>query len=105
MGLSSFVVAHRNDGEGPTVVTGRSTLATLEADDVREAVRHALQRGARRVVLFGWSMGAAISLQLAADAESTGWSTRSCSTGQRQSGSTVPARACHLGSGVSQPHG
>ncbi|MCD1269763.1 alpha/beta fold hydrolase [Microbacterium sp. MEC084] len=71
-GLTSLVVSYRNDGEGPRVGSGRSTLGATETDDVRSAVRYALAHGARRVVLFGWSMGAAIALQLAADPEFDG---------------------------------
>jgi pimeloyl-ACP methyl ester carboxylesterase len=65
-GLTSLVVSYRNDGEGPTVGSGRSMLGVTESDDVRSALRYAIAQGARRVVLFGWSMGAAIALQLAA---------------------------------------
>ncbi|WP_322783514.1 alpha/beta hydrolase family protein [Microbacterium paludicola] len=71
-GLTSLVVSYRNDDEGPHVGSGRSTLGATETDDVRAAVRYALTHGARRIVLFGWSMGAAIALQLAADAEFDG---------------------------------
>lgn len=71
-GLVSLVVTYRNDGEGPTVGTGRSTLGATEADDVRAAVRYAIAHGAERIVLFGWSMGGAIALQLAADDEFNG---------------------------------
>lgn len=65
-GLTSLVVTYRNDGEGPRLGTGRSELGAAEVDDVRAAVRFALDRGAGSVILFGWSMGAAIALQLAA---------------------------------------
>ncbi|WES64096.1 alpha/beta fold hydrolase [Microbacter sp. GSS18] len=68
-GLVSLVVTYRNDGEGPTVGTGRSTLGATETDDVRAAVRYAIAHGAERIVLFGWSMGGAIALQIAADDE------------------------------------
>lgn len=71
-GLRSLVVTYRNDGEGPSVGTGRSTLGASEVDDVRDAVHYALAHGARRILLFGWSMGAAISLQLAGEAEFRG---------------------------------
>ena len=71
-GLTSLVVSYRNDGEGPTVGAGRSELGSVEADDVRAAVRFALDRGAVRVVLFGWSMGGAIALQIADDPEFRG---------------------------------
>lgn len=50
-----------------TVVgTGRSTLGHTETADVDEAIGYAVRRGAQRIILFGWSMGAAIALQLAA---------------------------------------
>jgi pimeloyl-ACP methyl ester carboxylesterase len=66
-GLTSLVVTYRNDGEGPAVGAGRSELGSAEANDVRAAVDYARENGARSVILFGWSMGAAIALQLAAD--------------------------------------
>lgn len=68
-GLTSLVPTYRNDGEGPVVGTGRSELGAAEVDDVRAAVRFALDRGATSIILFGWSMGAAIALQLAAEPE------------------------------------
>ena len=71
-GLTSLVVTYRNDGEGPIVGTGRSELGAAEVDDVRAAVRFARGSGARDIVLFGWSMGAAIALQLAAEHEFRG---------------------------------
>ena len=66
-GLTSLVVTYRNDGEGPKFGTGRSELGAAEVADVRAAVDYALENGANRVVLFGWSMGAAIALQLPSD--------------------------------------
>jgi dipeptidyl aminopeptidase/acylaminoacyl peptidase len=71
-GLTSLVVTYRNDGEGPIVGTGRSELGAAEVDDVRSAVRFARENGARNVILLGWSMGAAIALQLAAEPELQG---------------------------------
>lgn len=65
LGYTSLVVSYRNDGEGPRVGTGRSTLGAAEVGDVEESIRFAVRRGAERIVLFGWSMGAAIALQLA----------------------------------------
>lgn len=65
LGLTSLVVSYRNDGEGPTVGAGRSTLGAAETEDVEAAIGYAVRRGAERIVLFGWSMGAAIALQLA----------------------------------------
>ena len=68
-GLTSLVVTYRNDGEGPSVGAGRSELGAAEMDDVHAALRFARENGARNIVLFGWSMGAAIALQLAQDPE------------------------------------
>lgn len=65
LGLTSLVVSFRNDGEGPRIGNGRSTLGVAEADDVDAAIGYAIRRGAERIVPFGWSMGAAIALQLA----------------------------------------
>lgn len=65
LGYSSLVVSYRNDGKGPTVGTGRSTLGWTEADDVEEAIHDAVRHGADRIVLFGWFMGGAIAIQLA----------------------------------------
>ncbi len=64
-GYTSLVVTYRADGEGPRVGNGRSTLGFTETDDAEAAIEYAIRHGARQVVLFGWSMGAAIALQLA----------------------------------------
>lgn len=64
LGYTSLVISYRNDGEGPTVGSGRSALGFTEAEDAEAAVRYAVQHGAQRIILFGWSMGAAIALQL-----------------------------------------
>jgi pimeloyl-ACP methyl ester carboxylesterase len=71
-GLTSLVVSYRNDREGQVTGSGRPTLGAAETDDVRAALRYARARGARSFTLIGWSMGAAIALQLAADAEFRG---------------------------------
>ncbi|MDQ2740007.1 MAG: alpha/beta hydrolase [Actinomycetota bacterium] len=65
LGYTSLVVTYRNTEEGPRVGTGHSTLGHTEATDVDEAVAYAVQQGAQRIVIFGWSMGAAIALRLA----------------------------------------
>ena len=65
LGYSSLVVSYRNTAEGPRVGTGRSTLGDTETTEADEAIGYAVRRGAQRVVIFGWSMGAAIALQLA----------------------------------------
>lgn len=65
LGYTSLVVNYRDTTEGPRVSTGRSTLGHTETADVDEAIGYAVRRGAQQIVLFGWSMGAAIALQLA----------------------------------------
>ena len=65
LGYTSLVVSYRNTADGPRVGTGRSTLGDTEKADGDEAIGYAVRRGAQQIVLFGWSMGAAIALQLA----------------------------------------
>lgn len=64
LGFPVLVVSYRNDGDAPRSRSGRYTLGATEWRDVDAAVGFALRRGARRVVLMGWSMGGAIALQL-----------------------------------------
>lgn len=65
LGYTSLVVSYRNTAEGPRVGTSRTTLGYTETAEVDEAIGYAVRRGAEQVVIFGWSMGAAIALQLA----------------------------------------
>lgn len=65
MGYTSLVVNYRNDGEGPNIGSGRSMLGAAEVEDVDAAISYAVRGGAEQLVLFGWSMGAEIALQLA----------------------------------------
>ncbi|WES65415.1 alpha/beta fold hydrolase [Microbacter sp. GSS18] len=64
LGITSLVVSYRNDGEAPRSRAGTYTLGATEWRDVDAAVGFARRRGARRVILMGWSMGGAIALQL-----------------------------------------
>lgn len=64
LGYTSLVVSFRGDTEGPEVLNGASTLGLTEWPDVDAAIDYALAHGAQRVVLFAWSMGASIALQL-----------------------------------------
>lgn len=64
-GMTSLVVSYRNDGEAPDVNNGRYGLGTTEWRDIDSAIAYAIKNGARDIVLFGWSMGGSIALQLA----------------------------------------
>ncbi|NAZ86914.1 alpha/beta hydrolase [Kineococcus indalonis] len=64
LGLTCLVPAYRNDADGPPSPARRYGLGETEWRDVEAACRYALERGARRLVLVGWSMGGAIALQL-----------------------------------------
>lgn len=65
LGLTSLLISYRNDGEAPAADDGRYGLGMTEWRDVEAAMEFAFTRGAGDVVLFGWSMGGAISLQTA----------------------------------------
>ena len=65
LGITSLVVSYRNDGEAPRSRNGTYALGATEWRDVDAAVGFARRRGARRIIVMGWSMGGAIALQLA----------------------------------------
>ncbi|MCZ2403822.1 alpha/beta fold hydrolase [Paenarthrobacter sp. Z7-10] len=65
LGLNSLVMSYRNDGDAPAAGDGRYGLGVTEWADVEAAIEFALEYGAKDVVLFGYSMGGAISLQTA----------------------------------------
>jgi uncharacterized protein len=62
-GFTSLVVSYRNDEEAPPSADRRYALGDTEWEDLESAMRFAVERGAREIVLFGWSMGAAVVLQ------------------------------------------
>lgn len=65
LGLTSLIVSYRNDGEAPRSRAGTYTLGATEWRDVDAALGFARRRGAKRILLMGWSMGGAIVLQVA----------------------------------------
>jgi alpha-beta hydrolase superfamily lysophospholipase len=64
-GYTSLLVSYRNDGDAPLSDDGRYGLGDTEWPDVDAAIEYAIENGATEVVLMGWSMGGAISLQVA----------------------------------------
>ncbi len=62
-GYHSLLVSYRNDGEAPHSPDNRYALGEREWVDVDAAMAYAIARGAREIVLMGWSMGGATVLQ------------------------------------------
>ncbi|WP_308291554.1 alpha/beta fold hydrolase [Microbacterium sp. G2-8] len=62
-GITTLAVSYRNDGEAPRSGSGRYGLGATEWRDIEASIEYARERGARRIVLMGWSMGGAIVLQ------------------------------------------
>ncbi|MGW9629307.1 alpha/beta hydrolase family protein [Agromyces sp. NPDC055520] len=62
-GWNSLLISYRNDGEAPESEDRKYGLGGTEWGDVVAATRFALEHGAEQIVLMGWSMGGAISLQ------------------------------------------
>ncbi|MFA5606325.1 MAG: alpha/beta fold hydrolase [Leucobacter sp.] len=68
-GITSLVIAYRNDTDAPAGERGRYGAGVSESRDVDAAIAEALRRGAERVTLFGWSMGGTACLIAAARGE------------------------------------
>jgi alpha-beta hydrolase superfamily lysophospholipase len=62
-GWNTLLMSYRNDGEAPESEDRRYGLGGTEWADVVAATRYAIEHGATRIVLMGWSMGGAIVLQ------------------------------------------
>ena len=65
LGVPAIAMSYRNDAEVRVETTSRYGLGDTEWIDVDAAIDYAVSRGAKNVVLFGWSMGGAIALQAA----------------------------------------
>ncbi|WP_052406957.1 alpha/beta hydrolase family protein [Allokutzneria albata] len=65
-GLASLSISYRNDRDAPGSADGLHHLGDAEWRDVEAAMRMALGNGAKRFVLYGYSMGGAVIGQLLA---------------------------------------
>ena len=62
-GYSSLLISYRNDGVAPDSEDRRYALGGTEWRDLEAAIEFAVSRGAKHIVLMGWSMGGATALQ------------------------------------------
>ena len=63
LGFTALIPTYRNDIGAPPSSDGRYSLGLSEWRDLEAAMLYAIDAGAQEIVLFGWSMGAAIVLQ------------------------------------------
>ena len=75
-GLNVLVPSYRNDLGARSGPDGRYNLGLSEWRDIEDAALTALQRGARELVLVGWSMGGAIVLQALSQSWLSGYVSR-----------------------------
>lgn len=66
LGITSLVPSYRNDRDAPGAMAGRYHFGGTEWRDIESTMLWALDHGAKRIVLMGWSMGGAIVLQVVA---------------------------------------
>ena len=63
LGFTALIPCYRNDIGAPSSSDGRYSLGLSEWRDLEAALLYAVEAGAQEIVLFGYSMGAAIVLQ------------------------------------------
>lgn len=63
-GWNSLVITYRNDRGAPAARGGHYGLGLTEWRDVDAAIEWAVSKGARRILLAGWSMGGTIAAQV-----------------------------------------
>ncbi|MGW4897087.1 alpha/beta hydrolase family protein [Kitasatospora sp. NPDC004240] len=66
LGLPALAVTYRGDEGAPASPDGLGHFGETEWRDVEAALRLALDSGAGRVILYGWSLGATMAMQTAA---------------------------------------
>ncbi|WP_380161757.1 alpha/beta fold hydrolase [Kineococcus sp. R86509] len=66
LGIPCLVPSYRNDADAPAAKPGLYGLGDTEWNDVEAVAQHAIDSGARRLLVVGWSMGGAILLQFVA---------------------------------------
>ncbi|MBS3177894.1 MULTISPECIES: alpha/beta hydrolase [unclassified Pseudoclavibacter] len=67
-GWNSLVVSYRNDALAPPSPDGKFGLGATEWRDVESAMDWAAERGAKRIILVGWSMGGGTVVQASLNA-------------------------------------
>ncbi|MBT1003976.1 alpha/beta fold hydrolase [Paenarthrobacter sp. DKR-5] len=61
-GLTSLVISYRNDGASTKAADSACHLGDTEWEDLAAAMEFAAGCGARKIIVYGWSMGAMIAL-------------------------------------------
>src|SRR5699024_2637787 len=61
LGLTSLTITYRNDTGAPASADRMHHQGLAEWEDTDAAIEYAVRRGARRIVLKGWSMGGGLA--------------------------------------------